>query len=207
MELKPCESDSPAHDFAGTSSPTGRATIMDSDLKRFERELERLSPGRLPEGLIARMEAAMESWETDATSAADEPPADREKVVPFPQARLDKAGRRRGPGLLAAAAGVALLGAVAGLVLSGGAERPAESAAGPGVSVESLRPVVFSPKAAQRKILSASEEGMVLANGAQPVRVLRFDYIDRVVFRNAHGEEVHVEVPAVNYRLIPAVTD
>jgi hypothetical protein len=39
------------------------------------------------------------------------------------------------------------------------------------------------------------------------MRLMRLDYVDRVVFRNAVGEEVHLEVPSVNYLLVPAPTD
>jgi hypothetical protein len=70
-----------------------------------------------------------------------------------------------------------------------------------------VQPVEFSPRTAKRKILGASNDSVVIGNGAQPLRVMRLDYVDRIVFRNADGEEIHVEVPAVNYRLIPLATD
>ena len=54
---------------------------MDSELERFEAELAKLSPGSLPEGLIARMEAAMEGWE----AAPPQEVGESGKVVPFPK--------------------------------------------------------------------------------------------------------------------------
>ena len=53
---------------------------MDPDLQKMEAELERMAPGRMPEGMISRMEAAMEGWKD--VSWQDE----QAKVVPFPLA-------------------------------------------------------------------------------------------------------------------------
>ena len=52
---------------------------MDPELKKIEAELERIAPGRMPEGMISRIEAAMEgskdvSWQDEET-----------KGVPFPR--------------------------------------------------------------------------------------------------------------------------
>lgn len=191
---------------------------MDTDLKRFEEELERLSPGKLPEGLIARMELAMEGWEDAAAGVEDRGETEeRDKVVQFPGTR-DAGGvqvdaqRQNGAGRSwwAAAAAVAVLGALVGLFFADGPGRAKgeDPVAGtPERLTPGLQPVDYAPQAARRKILGASEQNMVLANGEQPLRVMRLDYVDRVVFRNGRGEEVHVEVPTVNYRLIPVVTD
>ncbi len=171
---------------------------------RFEAELERLSPGKLPEGLISRMEAAMEGWEDVSAEVTGE----IEKVVPFPKSVEEEMDRRNGASLWAAAAGVALLGAVAGLLLTG---NPGEGKSGRTSAVASpsgVGKVEFAPEAAKRTILDASDQDVIIANGALPLRVMRLNYVDRVVFRNAQtGEELHVEVPAVNYRLIPVATD
>ena len=172
---------------------------MDAELKRFEEELERLSPESLPEGLIARMEAAMESWH-DASE-------EEENVVPFP-ARDDGSRRERGrTSLWAAAAGVAILGAVAGLLFTSQPKTPGGTANNEEASPASASLVDFSPRAAKRKILNTTDGGIFIPNGAQPVRVMRFDYIDRVEFQNDDGMEFHVERPAVNYILIPVPTD
>lgn len=176
---------------------------MDSELKQFEAELERLSPGSMPDGLISRMEAAMEGW-TDVT---EEVSGEIDKVVQFPQ-RSDDGDVRRGGNWWAAAASVALLGAVAALVITSDLEK--NSADNPVASVvnpDAVRTVEFSPQTAKRTILDASDEDVIIANGSQPMRLMRLDYVDRVVFRNADGEEVHLEVPAVNYRLVPVPTD
>ena len=183
---------------------------MDTDLKRFEQELERLSPGSLPEGLIARMEAAMEGWEEGGENQSAQGIADGDKVVPFPGREEKQRDGRSGSSLWAAAAGVAVLGALTGVFFTSRLDREAKSEvveqASP-VWGDQVQPVDFSPQVAKRKLLGASEKRVVMADGAQPLQMMRLDYIDRVVFRNAQGEEVHVEVPTVSYRLVPIVTD
>ena len=184
---------------------------MDSDLKRFEAELERLSPRSLPEGLISRMEAAMEGWEEVSEQVSGE----INKVVPFPP-RMDEEDEEdredreahRGGSWWAAAACVALLGAVAAMVItadleSNSADRPVATVGKP----EAVRSVEFAPQSAKRMILDASDQNVIMGNGSQPMRLMRLNYVDRVVFRNAAGEEVHLEVPSVNYRLVPVPTD
>jgi len=181
---------------------------MDSDLKRFEAELERLSPRSLPEGLISRMEAAMEGWEEVSEPVSGE----INKVVPFPP-RMDEEDREahRGGSWWAAAACVALLGAVAAMVItadleSNSADRPVATVATV-VKPEAVRSVEFAPQSAKRMILDASDQNVIMGNSSQPMRLMRLNYVDRVVFRNAAGEEVHLEVPSVNYRLVPVPTD
>jgi hypothetical protein len=178
---------------------------MDSDLKKFEAELERLSPMSLPEGLISRMEAAMEGWEEGSGQVS----GGINKVVPFPQ-RMDEEDEEahRGGSWWAAAACVALLGAVAAMVITAdletnSADRPVARV----VKADAVRSVEFAPQSAKRMILDASDQNVFLDGGSQPMRLMRLNYVDRVVFRNAAGEEVHLEVPSVNYRLVPVPTD
>lgn len=176
---------------------------MDSELKRFEEELERLSPGSMPEGLIARMEAAMENWESEEGVSPD--PVD--KVVPFPRAvAVDRGGAPR----WAAAAAVAVLGALTAVFLTSESEPGSNQQAGSSstgtIAPERAQPVVFAPEVATRKVLRASDEGM-LDDGRHPMGVMRYDYVDRVVFRNELGEELHMEVPSVGWRVFPLVTD
>jgi len=172
---------------------------------KFEAELERLSPGSLPEGLISRMEAAMEGWEEVSDKVTEE----IDKVVPFPP-REDpdsESNPRRRTSIWAAAAGVALLGAVAGVLFTGSATKDSQAKSNGGPA-SAVRDVAFAPQAAKRTILNSSNQDVIIANGGKPLRVHRLNYVDRLVFRNpATGEEVHVEVPAVNYRLIPVATD
>lgn len=170
---------------------------MDADLRKFEEELERLSPAGMPDGMIARMEAAMEGWQT-----REEP---TQKVVPFPGWNASKGIGRKG-NFWAAAAAVALLGAAAALLVPNrGADRLAEtnSPAAPDVMVGS-----FAPVNAHRNIINASDEGVVLTNNARPHRAVRLEVVDRIEFRNAAGQKLRVEAsPRVRIVLIPVRTD
>ena len=170
---------------------------MDADLRKFEEELERLSPAGMPDGMIARMEAAMEGWQTQEEPAR--------KVVPFPGWNASKGAGRKG-NFWAAAAAVALFGAATALLIPNrGADRHAEtnSAVPPDVMAAS-----FAPVNAHRNIINASDEGVVVTNNARPHRAVRLECVDRIEFRNAAGQKLRIEAPPrVRIVLIPVQTD
>ena len=187
---------------------------MDPDLQKIEAELDSMCPGRMPEGMISRMEAAMEGWKD--VSWQDE----ESKVVPFPQTgeltvpHLERSRRS----LWAAVAGMALLGAVAGMVLipeelpSGTASNNPANDGSTQASVMALDPeavqtIELAPKTAKRTIVDASKRNVIIPNGSRPLRVMRVELVDKVMFSGPGGEEFHLEVPSVNYRLVPAPTD
>ena len=187
---------------------------MDPELQKIEAELESMCPGRMPEGMISRMEAAMEGWKD--VSWQDE----ESKVVPFPQTgeltvpHLERSRRS----LWAAVAGMALLGAVAGMVLipeelpSGTASNNPANDGSTQASVTALDPeavqtIELAPKTAKRTIVDASKRNVIIPNGSRPLRVMRVELVDKVMFSGPGGEEFHLEVPSVNYRLVPAPTD
>ena len=184
---------------------------MDSELQKIETDLERMSPGSMPEGMIGRMEEAMEGWQ-------EVPEQDEiEKVVPFPQEeRSDRGETRSGWSLWAAAASVALLGGVVAMVLTADptsremVNRGGSGAGGSTVTMsnpEAVHTIELAPKTAKRTILDASDRDVIIPNGSRPMRLMRIDLVDRVVFLSPDGEEVHLEVPSVNYQLIPVPTD
>lgn len=187
---------------------------MDPELQKIEAELESMCPGRMPEGMISRMEAAMEGWKD--VSWQDE----ESKVVPFPQTgemtvpHVERSRRS----LWAAVAGMALLGAVAGMVLipeelpSGTASNHPANDGSTQASVMALDPeavqtIELAPKTAKRTIVDASKRNVIIPNGSRPLRVMRVELVDKVMFSGPGGEEFHLEVPSVNYRLVPAPTD
>ena len=187
---------------------------MDPDLQKMEAELERMAPGRMPEGMISRMEAAMEGWKD--VSWQDE----EAKVVPFPRAEQKsiQQEQKSGKPLWAAVAGMALLGAVAGMVLIPEPRPPGiasnrlendKSSKAPGVTLPpgTVQTIELAPKTAKRTIVDATERNVIIPNGAMPLRLMRVDLVDRVMFSSPGGEEFHLEVPSVNYRLVPAPTD
>ena len=180
----------------------------------MEAELERMAPGSMPEGMISRMEAAMEGWK-DVSWQGEEA-----KVVPFPRAEEKSAPQEQKSGkpLWAAVAGMALLGAVAGMVLipeplpTGIASNRLENdksskASGVTLPPGTVQTIELAPKTAKRTIVDATERNVIIPNGAMPLRLMRVDLVDRVMFSSPGGEEFHLEAPSVNYRLVPAPTD
>ena len=167
---------------------------MDADLRKFEEELERLSPAAMPDGMIARMAAAMDGW-ADAE--------EEEKVVPFPRGQAEGRGSSRN-GFWAAAAAVALLGALAAFFVppNGGSKLAGNS----GVATPYLA-ASFAPVGAERNIVNASDEGFVVMRDAVPHRAVRVEYMDRIELRNDQGERVEVEAPRVRIVLIPVRVD
>ena len=187
---------------------------MDPELQKMEAELESMCPGRMPEGMISRMEAAMEGWKDVSWQDGES------KVVPFPHAEDMTAPQveRSGRSLWAAVAGMALLGAVAGMVLipeqlpSGTASnRPANEgstqASAMALDPEAVQTIELAPKTAKRTIVDASKRNVIIPNGSIPLRLMRVELVDRVMFSGPGGEEFHLEVPSVNYRVVPAPTD
>lgn len=171
---------------------------MDPELKKFEEELERLCPVAMPDGLIARMESAMDRWQEEAAE---------EKVVPFPGREENAYGASRG-GFWAAAAAVALLGALAALLVPDkGGYAGSEQLATSDAAVPALAPASFSPVGASRNILAASDEGFVMTRDAVPHRAVRVEYTDLVEFTNERGERLQLEAPRVRIVLIPVQVD
>jgi hypothetical protein len=169
---------------------------MDLELKQFEEELERLAPAGLPEGLISRMESAMAGWQ-------EAEPAGDEKVVPFPKVEVESQGGFS-RGFWSAAAAVALLGAVVALVLP---NQTAEKNVAASDAAPEFAAVSFAPTNLDRNIIQAADGGVVFTADERPHRLVRVEYVDRIKFRNAAGEELHVEKPSVNFVLIPVETD
>ena len=116
------------------------------------------------------------------------------------------------------AASMALLGGVAAMIITSDpsplqvAERdpvgnPASDSSATMVNPEALQTIELAPKTAKRTILDSTDRTVIIPNGSKPMRLMRVDLVDRVVFLSPDGEEVHLEVPSVNYQLIPVLTD
>ena len=168
---------------------------MDAELKKFEEELERLCPVAMPDGMIARMEAAMDGWSDEAAE---------EKVLPFPGQEEESAGASRN-GFWAAAAAVALLGALAALFVptDNGTNRVANDEG----REAAYTPASFSPVGATSNIVAASDEGFVMTRDSVPHRAVRVEYMDQIEFTNDQGQRLQVEVPRVRIVLIPVQVD
>lgn len=167
---------------------------MDVELKKFEEELERLCPVAMPDGMIARMEAAMDGWQE-----IDE----EEKVLPFPGNEDSAPGASRS-GFWAAAAAVAVLGAIVALFVPTGGGNAVATNEG---HDPSYTPASFAPFGASSNIVAASDEGFVMTKDAIPHRAVRVEYMDQIEFRNEQGERLQVEAPRVRILLIPVRVD
>lgn len=169
---------------------------METELRELEEELARLTPA-MPEGMITRMETAMETWQT-----VGEPD---QNVVPF-------SGKNRGREVgsngrfWAAAAAVAILGAAAALLVPNKGPSGGQTA---GVSdASNIVAASFAPMKAHRNIINAADHGVVMTNDAQPFRAVHLECVDRIEFRNKAGEKLRVEAPPrVRIMLIPVRTD
>ena len=177
---------------------------MDSELRELEEELGRVAPNALPEGLISRMEAAMDGWQENERE---------EKVVPFP-AQGPGAGSGRG-GWWRAVAAVAILGAAAALMVPEGilSRPPALATTTPVANTvsnwsgEAVAPVAFQPLSAERDVVRAEKQGVVIMSGNTPHQCVRVEYLDRFEFEGEDGQELHVRKPSVGYILIPVSPD
>lgn len=62
----------------------------------------------------------------------------------------------------------------------------------------------FEPDGSERELLDTTDEGVLLQDGAEPVRQLRYHYIERYAWTNpATGARVEVEVPREDIYLMP----
>ena len=62
----------------------------------------------------------------------------------------------------------------------------------------------FEPDGSERELLETTDDGVLLQGGAEPVRQLRCNYIERYAWTNpATGARVEVEVPREDIYLMP----
>ena len=173
---------------------------MDSELKKLEMELERLAPEALPEGMISRMEDAMNGWQENEQE---------EKVVPFPVADSKES---RGS-IWKAVAAMVMLGAATAMLIPTGSEVSAVNLAvatpGPVAAPVSLpvAPVSFEPLSAERDVVSANNHGVVFVGKDVPHRCMRVESLEHYEFEGENGQTLRVSKPSVDYILIPVRAD
>jgi hypothetical protein len=186
-------------------------TESDPFLKATEAGLASVPPAALPPHLAARAETILSRVPHDRHA----------KVVSFDHARRSAAGAAPArkpagrPGFLAAAAAVALCGALLPFLLdpSADSQRPpavaenaaasAPSAAGAPTPARSS----FVPAGFSSGLSDASDLGVMWSDDRRPMRVVRVVYTDKATLLNDEGEEVVVEVPRVEYVVVPEKID
>jgi hypothetical protein len=203
---------------------------MDSDLQEFEAQLKGLRPAALDDVLLDRLTAAISGTQeltdvglrpVEAASSKLVPaglsdslterlagvvdqvpfPVD-EKVVLFPKgsAAVEKKGNAR-PKWWAAAAAVALAGGLSALMVSPPKE---DSKVVRGDSAFSqAQSGKFVPAAFNSGVSGTDDLGVMWTGERKPVRVVRVVYKDVLRLLNEKGEEVEVEVPRVEYLMVP----
>ncbi len=175
------------------SCADGSWTQMERTELVIEARLRAVAPAKLPDALMATLEATLAKLPF---------PVEQPKVVPFPNRETARSRHRHG---WAAAAAVALLGAIAGLFVpvddAGSKLAKATGKPAPVFTADSSRLV---PAGFGRNLKEASDQGLVWQSSQRPHRVLKVVYQDRVTLKDASGRTYEVEQPRVEYILVPA---
>ena len=195
--------------------------VVSDDLDELEIHLEQIAPATMPEDMLGRMVRAMDLWHEHVPV--------EEKVVPFSESRGESRGEREeaapsrkqyGGGMIAAAAAVAMLGAVTALVLprfmndSGANTPPVISTHIPDVDSDNTVMVDAAPRDAwllpdslSHKVTNTSDHGVVMTSDNTPHRVIRVDYVDRIMMQDDEGREIEIKRPGIDYMLLPVETN
>jgi len=207
---------------------------MNTEFQELEHRLSAMRPAAPDEGLLSRLEDAMEDrlalpvvedarFEAMVRGAHPvkipaELMASLESIVsstPFPLddnivlftkgSATPRFQRRFRP--IAAAAAVACLGAMAALFMPTTPRENAVVENHPSAQTKHpISPPGYVPASFGRNVEDASDEGVVLKDG-KPHRVMKIVYKEKGSFINAEGRKVEVEQPRVEYILVPEKGD
>lgn len=134
-----------------------------------------------------------------------------EKIVLFNKPNRTTKSRKIVRFNLAAAAAVALLGCMTALFLPDQQKSIAENDAKPvSASTQSAQASTnpnFVPASFSRNLSDARDEGVIWRNQAQPLRLLRFTYMDEVQLRDETGKIIQVSKPKFEYVILPENID
>jgi len=190
----------------------GSLTRTPEVLRPVEEALGSLAPGSLPAGLLERLEESTAGVAFPINDKVVAFPAPRE--VPAAAAPARGSGRRWG--WIASAAAVALAGALSALLIDpagepvmaggGGAAREPLVAGATGAT-GSIDPAAFQPAGFGSDLSGTDDLGVMWSDDEQPMRVVRVVYTDRIEFLNDKGERAVLEVPRVEYFVVPEKVD
>jgi hypothetical protein len=179
-----------------TGAVAGTLNATDTALRPVEAATSRLQPASLSDALVERLAEVVEKVPF---------PVD-EKVVLFPgsSAAMEE-GKRPRFKWWAAAAAVALAGGLSALMVS-----PPKGEA----KVAKNNPIssrvnsgAFVAASFGSGVSGTDDLGVMWSGDQKPMRVVRVIYKDVVTFLNEKGEEVSVEVPRVEYLMVPEEID
>jgi hypothetical protein len=179
------------------SCADGNWARLDPVELEFEQRLRGIAPARMPDSLMASLEAALGD-----VPFVKEPP----KIVRFPDREVKTIRQSRA--WWSAAAAVALFGGLAGwLVPHGGHEKSVAGTRPTSPAIRSAPSNQLIPAGFNRGLKEARDEGVIWQSARQPHRVLKVVYQDRVTLKDSHGRTYQMEQPRVEYILVPAKTD
>lgn len=179
-----------------TGAVTGSLQEMDGGLRSVEAAATRVEPVALSADLTARLEKVVQGVPF---------PVD-EKVVMFPRgvaSAENNESKKVSRKWWAAAAAVALAGGLSALMVSPPKEASKEVVAAP----SQINPGAFVPAGFDRGVSGTDDLGVMWTDQRKPVRVVRVVYKDVLRLLNKKGEEVEVEVPRVEYLMVPEKID
>ena len=198
------------------TKPNDIDTPLDQDLSRLEEHLAQLSPAKMPDQLLLRMEMAMVTWQivTPADDNAKIIPFERPNV-PLQQSHSPKLGSAIH--IWGTAAAVALIAAIGSIIHSSGkspaSTTPVTANTPPKASkTSSLLPIpAHTPSSSSlyakhfsNNITNASNEGITYAgDNNTPYKVLKIKYMKEVRTVDKNGQQITSLVPAEETILIP----
>ncbi|MGB6223345.1 hypothetical protein [Haloferula sp.] len=179
-----------------TGAVAGTLQQVDGGLRSVEAAATRVEPAALSSDLTARLEKVVQGVPF---------PVD-EKVVLFPRgvAPVESGEVKKiSPKWWAAAAAVALAGGLSALMVSPPKETSKKIVAAPA----QINSGAFVPAGFNSGVSGTDDLGVMWTDQQKPVRVVRVVYKDVLRLLNNKGEEVEVEVPRVEYLMVPEKID
>ncbi|MBB5353338.1 hypothetical protein HNR46_003594 [Haloferula luteola] len=203
--LVPAKLDSALLD--GLAAALGDPSALAGDeVAQLEARLGRMNPRPPSAALFEKLAAPLERT----------PFLDEAKTVRFPVPAAEVVEPSRGSRFpwLAAAAAVAMAGAWTAVKMSPAAPIRPESSAGVPVAQNAVpieqAPAAdghFQPASIDSAVSQTEDLGLQWNRQAQPMRVVRVTYMDRMKLLNEKGEVIETSVPRVEYVVIPEQVD
>jgi hypothetical protein len=176
----------------------GVLTELNQAELRFEIELRKNGPAKLPQEFLATLEGIVR-----------EVPFPRdEKILLFPKAGSVLSGPNRNR-IWSTAAAVALMGALSAFLIPS-QKAPLQvtsQSSDPAQAPSTADGRNFVPASFNRGLSEVHDEGVIWKSNNQPQTLVRVVYKDQITLTDANGRTVLVEQPRVEYMLVPARTD
>ncbi len=175
----------------------GTWTELTREELQFESFLRQTRPAALGHEFLARLEGITRDTHFIIN----------EKIVLFPKEGRSNSARKN-YSTWAAAAAVALIGAASALMFPTkdsvkGISRNQTGSSSIAIPASQN----FVPAGFNRGLSEVHDEGIVWKQNKQPQRLLRFNYMEKMTYKDANGRSIEVEQPKAHYVLFPEQTD